>query len=191
MITATSLIRIKRLARAVFAAILLAGLAANVLPLETVAAGPACTLSCCAGRAPHAAGSCMNGSCRAGLRKASRQTLHSQNEGGEQLCGLSFSTRRLLPLVRTKESAPTRPAHESGPAQLASNTIEKPCLPECGSCAATSANSNRDRQIFAAGPGSQHSPTIDALQNVRASLSRSLLAKYRQSAPRGPPLAFS
>src|SRR5947207_11295032 len=126
----TSWHRVSRIARVVFAAILLAGLAASVLPLETIAAGPACTLSCCAGRAPHAAGSCMNGSCHAVLRKASPHTHHAQNEGGEQLCGWSFSTRRLLALAKTSlKPAPT----ESSPGQFASNTIGKPCLPECGS----------------------------------------------------------
>jgi hypothetical protein len=183
----TSLNRVLRIARVVFAAILLAGVAASVLPLETIAAGPACTLSCCAGRASHAAGSCMDGSCHAVLKRASRQTHHAKDEGGEQLCGLSFSARRLLALAKTSlRPAPT----ESGPAQFASNTIGKPCLPECGSCATASANSKSDRQILSAASVRQTSPPAHAAQSARAALSRTLSAICRQCAPRAPPDAL-
>ena len=53
--------------RLLVGATLLLSLLASSFPLGTLASGPMCTLACCAGRAPHAAGSCMNGSCHAFL----------------------------------------------------------------------------------------------------------------------------
>src|SRR5690349_10464722 len=49
--------------RTVLAVSLLLAFLASSFPLTTIASGPMCTLACCAGRPPHAAGSCMNGSC--------------------------------------------------------------------------------------------------------------------------------
>jgi hypothetical protein len=54
-------------ARAVLAMMLLLTLVAGSIVLPAAAGGPLCTLACCAGRAAHAAGSCMDGSCDPGV----------------------------------------------------------------------------------------------------------------------------
>jgi hypothetical protein len=54
-------------ARALLAIMLLLTLVGGTIVLPAAASGPLCTLACCAGRAPHAAGSCMEGSCDPGV----------------------------------------------------------------------------------------------------------------------------
>lgn len=56
-------------ARAVLAVTLVLTLAAGSIIRPAAASGPTCSLSCCSGREPHDAGSCMEGSCEAGISK--------------------------------------------------------------------------------------------------------------------------
>src|SRR4051794_5140490 len=94
--------RLKSIARVFLATILLLGFVASTLPLESIASGPLCTLSCCAGRAPHAAGSCMNGSCHAFLGKdSSHHRAPVGTQVNEQLCGLARAVRRNLALANS------------------------------------------------------------------------------------------
>src|SRR5437660_6780439 len=79
--------RFCRWARLILAVLLLAGLASTAAPLITNASGTLCKLSCCAGRAPHAAGSCMNGACHTFLRKSQSGRLHVRPQV-EHYCGL-------------------------------------------------------------------------------------------------------
>ncbi|PYS23280.1 MAG: hypothetical protein DMF72_09985 [Acidobacteria bacterium] len=64
----------------------------------SVSAGNICTLACCAGRATHAAGSCMNGTCHTFLTGRSKTpTIHVPLpvHESEKLCGLpQLGTRR-------------------------------------------------------------------------------------------------
>jgi hypothetical protein len=78
------------------ATLLLSILWANI-PTASLASGPMCNLACCAGRAPHAAGSCMNGSCHAflmGRAETSKIHVHLPVHESEQLCGLPRRTTR-------------------------------------------------------------------------------------------------
>lgn len=95
-----------RIARALLGAMLFFSVLASSFPLATLASGPMCTLACCAGRAPHAAGSCMNGSCHAFLTGHTKKIhIHHEapTEQAEQLCGLSrlrVNASR-IPLIET------------------------------------------------------------------------------------------
>lgn len=50
-------------ARAVIALVMLLTLVAGSIVWPAAASGPLCSMACCAGKAPHAAGSCTHGSC--------------------------------------------------------------------------------------------------------------------------------
>jgi hypothetical protein len=85
-------------ARALLAAMLLLSLVAGSIVFPAAASGPLCTLACCAGRAPHAAGSCMDGSCDA---KAVRP--HPPNSNSPQ----SHHHHPQQPAPATDSNAPT------------------------------------------------------------------------------------
>jgi hypothetical protein len=177
-------------ARLGLAVVLSIGFLSSIAPLAPVSAGSMCTLECCAGRAPHAAGSCMNGSCHAVLSthktaKARRVTqIHS-----DEFCGLERMVAMKV-IARRVERSP-RPA-ESGPATVSTAVLVKPCQPDCAGGASGFANSSRQRNsaaiIDADRPGR---PTVIHLSNPGYDPSRILEALCRQSAPRGPPVSFS
>jgi hypothetical protein len=188
MFTSTRIERVKRLVGVLLASVLLAGLLASIFPLETLATGRTCSLACCAGRTPHAAGSCMDGACHAALKKHSSQ-IHSSHpkEITEQLCGLARFARILKSRERSETIEVSSQQNESGTTQLSSTTITKPCAPDCGSCGAGFASADfrnhavitrREQSRPLVGPGSG-----------RASFAQLLTQKtlIRQSAPRAPP----
>lgn len=181
--------RLKPIARMALAAILLAGLLGSLLPLETLASGQMCTLACCAGRAPHAAGSCMDGSCHVSLKKASKQNHPSQRKQlAEQLCGVTRLTRRLSS-NKTVQLSPIK--KESQQAQLSSTTMSRPCLPNCGSCGSGSAAS--DFRNHAAIARHQRSRRLAAagFTDIFFAVLLTLTTLVRQGAPRAPPITFS
>jgi len=183
--------RLKLIARMALAAILLAGLLGGMLPLETLASGQMCTLACCAGRAPHAAGSCMDGSCHAALKKHSGQIHSSQRkEFGDQLCGAARFARRLSSGKSIKPAEHSSKENESQQARLSSATITKPCLSDCGSCASGFTNPNRERNTVAV-IASTRPPSDLRLIAIRCNLTRQLRALCRHFGPRAPPLSVS
>jgi hypothetical protein len=180
-------------ARAVFALMLLIACLSTSVPLIVSASAPGsmCELACCAGRAPHAAGSCRNGSCHAVLPNRSRAShrVGRISPRPEHLCGVP---RR----IETKSSARIRPAQTlsqtaSDHKHLSGVSLTRPCQPECGGCSASFTNSN---QRNSATLGHDHPPrprTNARLAGFTYSSSRVLAGLCRQCAPRGPPLSFS
>src|ERR1051325_8821195 len=184
---------LKGVARIFLAAALLLGFIASTLPLATIASGPMCTLACCAGRAPHAAGSCMNGSCHAVLSNLPRKNPSAPRyQLREQLCGLSrFSqtnfrvTRTVLPANKTIQ----RQTETRTQAQLSAHTIATPCEPGCGSGAASAfGGSHRERTAGALSNDLQPRPTL-LKKRINADLSRvkTVHLLCRECAPRPPP----
>ena len=86
--------------------LLLTLLTGNIVWSAASAGGPMCTLACCAGRAPHAAGSCMNGSCQAGVSEhdhASSSFHHHHEETQAEGSGKQKSG------IRSQKSEVSRP----------------------------------------------------------------------------------
>jgi hypothetical protein len=188
-----------RVARILVTAALLAAFLGSSFPLTTIASGPMCTLACCAGRAPHAAGSCMNGSCHANLRTRSNSAhIHREllTPDSEQMCGLQRLTMRLKASVAS-QSATVRLRQTNGNntpdnASLSETNLGKPCLPECGSCASGFTSPGRKRNAAALAYAIQPRPPSNVrLADVEDSLTRKLTALCRQCAPRAPPLSLS
>jgi hypothetical protein len=174
-------------ARIALAGILLAAFFAGVVPLVPVSAGSMCHLECCAGRAPHASGSCMSGSCEANLSAAPAHSHHAEVNPVDELCGLPGKIgTKTLPGKRTKSAAP------QSSDQLVSAAFEKPCQSDCGSCASSSTNSNRQRNSAAiANANRPRPPTTLNLSSSRYHPVQTLGAQRRQGAPRGPPSFIS
>ena len=177
--------RLVRAARILLAALLLTAFFAGVVPLVPVSAGSMCQLECCAGRAPHASGSCMHGSCQANL--SAPHSHHARPEPDDKLCGLPGK-------IETKNFSRTHvksTAHHSLD-QVASSAFEKPCEPDCGGCASGSTNANRQRNsAITASAHRPRPPTARGLSNLNYHPIQTLGAQRRQGAPRGPPSIVS
>ncbi len=194
-----------RVARVILgSSLLLSILWANV-PSALVASGPMCNLACCAGRAPHAAGSCMNGSCHAFLTAQTKAHIHHEApiEQGEQLCGLSqlrmnFSRLPVFETVTVDFGAEGYADHSHGASKnaldqtsVSTTALTKPCQPDCGTCASGFASSKRQRHAAALGHANgPRPPSGVSLASVDYRPTRKLNALCRRGAPRGPPLPF-
>ena len=148
-----------RVARVLLGSTLLLSILWANIPSAAIASGPMCTLACCAGRAPHAAGSCMNGSCHAVLSHKQKLHIHHETriEPVEQLCGLSRMTRNVSQLLFmrtvTTESSPPDTQYSREPSKTASDRtsmstgeLTKPCQPDCGAGTVSSTNQRRPRE---------------------------------------------
>jgi hypothetical protein len=174
-------------ARVLLASVLLTAFLSAIVPWGSVSAGSMCTLECCAGRAPHASGSCMDGSCHATLLTAQAAAKNHQPDQIESFCGL---TRK----IETKSFVRMRVdvgAHSS-PNQFLAAAFKPPCQADCGGCTSGFTNSNRQRNSGAfAGANRPRPPTDAHLFDFRYQRTRILTTNCRPGAPRGPPVSFS
>jgi len=180
---------VMRVAKCALATILLAALLASIAPLQTFAIGPMCNLACCAGRAPHAAGSCMDGTCHLALNK--RATHHNRFEPrvAERFCGFPLQMRRGL--SRGQTTAPIRSKNsESKGAQLSSSILTKPCLADCGGCASGFAAADYRNHAAVAERCRARPRCVKERANAPIDLLPSSAALVRQHPPRGPPINF-
>jgi len=175
--------RIKNIARGLLATFALAALLAGILPVETIAGGQMCTLACCAGRAPHAAGSCMDGSCHA-VFKRTDHNHRSKRQVADKLCGQpSFSRHRL-----SQHSAQTESKQES----ISVCAMGRPCDLDCGGAVFISSTQSRPRQFSTVA----YKKKPRALSPARSgcyveSRFKTLDGFGKQVSPRGPPVLFS
>jgi hypothetical protein len=184
-------IKIVCAARLGLAVLLLVGFLANLAPLVPVSAGSTCTLECCAGRAPHAAGSCMNGSCQAVLSTHKTGTAHRKIPAqDDKLCGFNRAVATKI-VGRLSVNRAPRPA-KSDQATISAAAFVKPCQPDCGGCASGFASSNRQRNSATMAHAARPRPPTDLhLLDFGRHGAQTLAALCRQCAPRGPPVFFS
>lgn len=170
---------------------LVVGFLSIIAPLVPVSAGSACRLECCARRAPHAAGSCMDGSCAASLRPRAKAAKNDQANlnHDDPFCGRtravvvkSVARRRAI-----RPSSQERVAPESSAA-----AVVRPCQPDCGACTSAFTNPNRSRNSTAAADALRpRRPKGIHLSNPGYDRIHILDVLCRQCEPRGPPLFFS
>jgi len=166
--------------------VLLTAFLSGVVPLAAVTAGTLCALECCAGKAPHASGSCMKGACQVTLPTSRAHRHHAAANKTENFCGLPRKIDLTSFTVRHGEA---RLAGSTD--HLSSSALESPCHPDCGGCASGFANSNRSRNSAAvAGDARPRTPTNNQLSDFRNHRIRILETQCRQGAPRGPPISF-
>jgi hypothetical protein len=207
-------------ARAVLGVTLLLTLVGGSIALPAAASGPLCTLACCAGRAPHAAGSCMHGSCGTGLASHNAASNgpnkahhhHEQQPVGEsdQASAFPGATASVggseMGDVPTIEATPYEVSADAGgqadtteaaanrsnvPA-MAATVLSKPCQPDCGACPSGFAARKRSRSAATlATPSRARPPSSIKLATGRDPLTHTRSALGRQSVPRGPPILSS
>ena len=173
------------------AVMLLVGFLSSIIPLSSVSAGSVCRRECCAGRAPHAAGSCMEGSCHATLTQHPRRVEdhRAKPAQGEQLCGLHKVLVKSLALIHSDaDQSKTIYDHTA----VSAAAFVRPCQPDCGACASGFTNPNRQKNSAAIADAVRpRAPTANHFSDSGYHLNQILKALCRQCAPRGPPLSFS
>jgi hypothetical protein len=162
--------------RAMVALTLVTAVACAVIPLAS-ASGNVCKLECCAGRATHAAGSCMNGTCHAALRIQGKTIRRTMTPPVDELCGLKSLTHRFhVTAIPTQSNAPT------GNQQSISRVGQR-CEPNCGSCSGGS-NSFKDKTAVAA---VRNPRPVIVLSLINSRLTALRDAPTSEYSPRGPP----
>lgn len=195
-------VKILRVARSLIAALLLLTCVSGSVPVSSPSTGPMCALACCAGRAPHAAGSCMGGSCHTGLLTGVKTThSHRPLPQQEPLCGLSgalsqASFARMLPAAEAASAdfspvSNTTSQNGSSHPSVAADVIVTPCQQDCGGTTGiTSPNRQRNAATLTHG-ARPRPPSIVGFADFEPHHALSLNSLCRQGAPRGPPRSFS
>jgi hypothetical protein len=179
-----SRVRSRRTGGVLLALLLVAGFILTATPIASVFAGNTCALACCAGRAPHAAGSCMDGTCHAALRLRNKSNkLHAHAPVTEKLCG----SRVIRPgLFATTAIARHDKSEDSPRASATFSSFRQPCAPDCAGCAAFSTSNSQSKvaALALADPLKAGSHKF-----LFASFDRcdTLDVAWRQHSPRGPP----
>jgi hypothetical protein len=192
-----------RISRVIIGSTLLLSVLWSNIPSSVLASGQLCTLACCAGRTPHAAGSCMNGSCHAFL-KGRPKTPHIHRQlpvrQSEQLCGIRRITARttgaLLRDSTTSALAATpvrsRGSYPAEAARISATALSKPCNSDCGAGTFGSSSQSRPRDSNATSYADKPRPPSTArLEQSSLNIAKSSDALCRRSRPRGPPTSSS
>ena len=185
----------KCMLRAILSSAILFALASGAVPLLTIASGPMCTLACCAGRVPHAAGSCMNGSCHASLKSQAKTKARLRRETySEHWCGLPKESLGSSWFLRKADNSRAVVGEriskqgDSRQASLSGTTISKPCDSNCGCATFASSTQNRSRQFSALAYDRRSRPLSTSRQTLSALIRRTTHRGFGQHvSPRGPP----
>lgn len=185
-------------AREFFAILLLCSVVIVAVPFVTVSAGSICTLDCCAGRAPHAAGSCMSGACHAAITiKRHARGRRTASLRSDVFCGLSFSPATIsnrLAVKRTiRDPSSTKTSQkESTQREFSATSFGRPCPPDCSGWASGFTNLNQQRNsaafTHAKRPGA---PSGTRLRYLHEDFTQARVGLCRRCIPRGPPTFFS
>ena len=191
--------RIRR-SKALLGATLILSILASSFSLATLASGPTCHLACCAGRAPHATGSCMNDSCHTFLSRSKTTHTHYRFpvQRPEQFCGIRRGkqfTATLLGKSTTvnflaySKRSPGRRA--PGEASLSTKALGKPCEQDCGAGTLASSRQSRPRESVTSDADRPRPPSITRHRPSLSNLAKASDAVTRQLRLRGPPTSSS
>jgi hypothetical protein len=209
--------RLRFLSRLIVVVALVLALLSSLVPFGFASAGHLCTMECCAGLAPHAAGSChMNMSMQgegagADTRKPETDKLSGVPEANTGLItgvsagvmGMTASGDSSLDLdgvtidasehcntnAQSESAAPSR-SDSSQPASSAAQSFSKPCQPECGT-GALSFGVRPSRQTVALAYNARGRPPtlVRKYRHLNSNFSTAS-AHRKQVRPRGPPLSI-
>lgn len=211
--------RLTFLSRIIVAVVLVLSLLSGVVPFSSASADPLCTMDCCTGLAPHAAGSCHMNLSSPGKVAAAATT----ERGSDQLCGLPQADNAAIKGIvggvmgmkdsadssfdlddvtidasdhcntdshSTDESAPSHSDH-APQASIATQSFSKPCPPECGAGALSSSVRPSRHSVVLAYNARSRPTTLSRKRQYPISNVLVTSTFCKQLRPRGPPLAFS
>jgi hypothetical protein len=176
----------RSIARVLVALAVASSLLSTIAPFSTASSNKLCTMACCAGKAPHIAGSCVHESCETPPVRAQVFTTKEHLCGEEQVSRttpvIKFRRVRKTPSLplRTQRALP-----DSSPNSVAS--FKKPCPPDCGAATCSSPNQRRSRDLLTVALSDHSQSSLDRLrQSPDHQLSFSD-AFSRNCPVRGPP----
>jgi len=196
--------------RSLLAATLIVSLLSALVPLAAASSVHLCTMACCAGKAPHEAGSCSSG-----LMKSAPKVIQEP----EVLCGLhlqsaAYPTATRHASLKVIEAADNPDSgdsggHDAGPdaranssestsskvpgsSRLAAPAMTSPCATDCAAtCSVGYVRQPRPRERAAvAWAGHARPPSSCHLLRRSASSTATLRGHYQQPRPRGPPTSL-
>lgn len=179
--------------RAILAALILCSMVALVLPLSSASAASSCQLDCCAGRAPHAAGSCMSGACHARIKnKRPAHTHLNSTEKSEELCGLSSRPLAIARRVAASNVSAHRTINSKSPqSELSATAAGRPCPQDCGGLASGFATAKQSRKVVFRPDQSLRPQSVIGSNDFFIQSVKSRAGLRRRSIPRGPPPSFA
>lgn len=182
---------VKLAMRAVIAVTLLLTLVGGNLILTATASNDLCTLACCAGRAPHAAGSCMQGSCAPNhAHHDQTSTVHDDDTVlPAAFAGVTAGAHGTdMNEVPTVDASVDNSSVKLEHSNTSAATLSKPCLPDCGACNSTFNSSKRPRNVAArSGRYSVRRPRSLRIVREDQPIISSSRGLADDSNPRGPP----
>ena len=193
-------------ARVVVAATMILVLLGGITPFSTFSATALCTMDCCVGLAPHAAGSChMNmsaGTPGPDAKKSCETTGSSDEITGGVMGMVSFRSSLEAVTVDASEHCNRKssagvarvPSTNEPPAQpsLTAQFLTKPCPPECGTGVVSFARLQRSRDVAALAHALRpRPPTIARQFRYNEANLFTATALHMRVRPRGPPPSFS
>jgi len=185
-------------AKPILAASLVCALLSISVPIASGSAGSMCRLACCAGRAPHSAGSCAHGSCSSPVLSGKGVHVHRKAGESDTLCGLSRRADLIVrrthtgPILGTNSASASGNANntsrnESHRAQVSAALATKSCAPDCSGCA--SGFTNRQRNSAAVTHAERVRPLSDlGFADLCQHLAQTRDGSFRCGTPRGPPI---
>ena len=208
------------LRRIIVAVVLVLALLSGLIPFGSASAGHLCTMECCAGLAPHAAGSChmsMSSHGKSG-ESAPDQDLdkhcavpQAENRAIEGIdvdagvMGMTNSAHSSLDLdditidasdhcqTATQPEDLNSAAHNDSPESnsIATQFFSKPCPAECGT-GVLSSGVGRSRDSAAVAHHARSRPPAPGLKHQHFNGNLLVTSNHcRQLRPRGPPLSFT
>lgn len=208
-------------AQAALAIALSFALLAVLVPVDALSASKLCSMPCCAGKAPHLAGSCAGGHCHANLsivkNEAEPEHIHASETDTDESSASQESAMHMhgAQMVAEETHAPQRKVEEisvevEGESPAPDNTaqtasanpeqalsieaaaLNRPCAPDCGMSAGNFMQLRRSRDSVALSTAEQpRPPTLVNFYARSDSLAFKASFLCRQCAPRGPPAVFS
>ena len=215
----TAQTRLGFLRRIIVAVVLVLALLSGLVPFGSASAGHLCTMECCAGLSPHAAGSChmsmsshgnsgesepeqdLDKHC--GLRQADKEAIEGSDVDAGVM-GMTDSAHSPLDLDEVtidasdhcntdSRSEDLNPSRNDSPqsASIATQSFSKPCPPECGT-GALSSGVRRSRDSVAIAYNAQSRPPAPGRKYQHFNGDFLITSNYcKQLRPRGPPLSFT
>ena len=172
-------------------------LSAGTLLVASSSSSPSpCERACCAGKAPHAAGSCAHGACHASLPSRRKSSNHGRRirQPIDQLCGVprrvqTASSLQKASLRLTGGTPGPRARANSDQTRVSVASLSSPCQPGCGVASSVNASQRNAATL-------SHHRRPQPLRDIRLnrldhSASSVLDALSGQCSPRGPPISFS